>query len=60
LNGSILFQSTEQTAGNAPKAEFHLQLKTLFFDQGRFTMSFAALMKMLGAIAHMIVLICFF
>jgi hypothetical protein len=30
LNGSILFQSTEQTLGDAPNAEFHLRLKVSF------------------------------
>ncbi len=56
LNGSILFQSTEQTLGDAPNAEFHLRLKVSFLVWERFTMSFAALMIMLGAIVDMILL----
>ena len=56
LNGLILFQSTEQTLGNAPNAEFHLRLKVSFLVWGRLTMSFAALMIMFGAIADMILL----
>jgi hypothetical protein len=44
LNGLILFQSLQQTSGDAPKADFHHLLKVSFLVLGRFTMLFAALM----------------
>jgi hypothetical protein len=57
LYGLILFQSKQQTSGDAPNADFHRRSKVSFLVCGRFTMLFAALMMMLGAIANMIVLI---
>jgi hypothetical protein len=56
LYGLILFHSTKQTSGGAPKDDFQRGSKVEFITEGMVIMLIAALMMMLGVIGDILLL----